>query len=133
ALLRRWVEQGAAWNTHWAFVPPRRPELPTVQHQEWARNGIDRFIVARLEKEGLGPAVEARRETWLRRVSLDLTGLPPTPDETDAFLDDRSPMAHERVVDRLLASPRYGERMASDWLDVARSADTHGYQMDRLR
>jgi hypothetical protein len=133
ALLKRWVEEGATWSQHWAFVPPERPELPRTANKRWARNGVDAFILARLERERLKPSAEARRETLIRRVTLDLTGLPPTPAEVDAFLADKSPQAYEKLVDRLLASPRYGERMATDWLDVARYADTHGYQMDRYR
>ncbi len=125
--LKQWVEQGAKWGTHWAFVPPQRSAIPKGE------NPIDAFVLARLEKEGLSPAPEAKKETWLRRVTLDLTGLPPTLTEMDAFLADTSASAHEKVVDRLLASPRFGERMASDWLDLARFADTHGYQMDRFR
>lgn len=133
-ILKRWVDEGAAWGTHWAFVPPTtKPPEPTVRRQDWVRNGIDRFILARLEKEGLVPQGEADKARLIRRVSLDLTGLPPTPAEIDAFVADASPDAYEKLVDRLLASPRYGERMASDWLDIARFADTHGYQMDRFR
>jgi hypothetical protein len=133
ALLRRWVEQGAKWQRHWAFLPPRRPALPAVRQADWPRNGIDFFVLARLEHEGLAPAPEADRTTVIRRVTLDLTGLPPTPAEVDAFLADNSPNAYEKVVDRLLASPRYGERMAARWLDAARYADTNGYQNDGER
>jgi hypothetical protein len=132
-LLKRWVDEGAKWSRHWAFEPRERPALPKTQLKSWARNGIDQFILARLEDEGLKPSKGARRETLLRRVTLDLTGLPPSLAEIDAFLVDKSPGAYEKVVDRLLASPRYGERMAVDWLDIARYADTHGYQMDRFR
>jgi hypothetical protein len=130
ALLRTWIEQGAQWKGHWSFTPPVRPELPDVRDKKWVRNPIDNFILARLEREGLAPSPEASRERLLRRVSFDLTGLPPTLAELDAFLADRSPQAYEKAVDRLLASPRYGERMAVDWLDAARYADTHGYQTD---
>ncbi|HEX5084883.1 MAG TPA: DUF1553 domain-containing protein, partial [Blastocatellia bacterium] len=133
ALLTEWIAQGAEWRTHWAFIPPRRPALPAVKDQRWPRNAIDHFVLARLEKEGLKPAPEAGRETLIRRVSLDLTGLPPTPAEVDAFLRDRSPQAYEKVVDRLLAGPRYGERMAFKWLEAARYADTNGYQLDGER
>jgi hypothetical protein len=133
ALLRRWVEQGAKWQRHWAFLPPRRPELAPVQHAAWPHNGIDHFVLARLEREGLNPSPRADHTTLLRRVTLDLTGLPPTPAEVDAFLADASPNAYEKVVDRLLASPRYGERMAARWLDAARYADTNGYQNDGER
>ena len=126
-LLKRWVEEGAKWGGHWAFVPPRRATVPD------ARSAIDHFVLERLKEEGLELSPEAPRETLIRRVTLDLTGLPPTPAEVDAFLADQSPDAYEKLVDRLLASPRYGERMAADWLDIARFADTHGYQMDRYR
>lgn len=132
-LLTLWIKQGAKWQGHWAFLPPKRPEFPTVKQEAWIRNPIDRFVLARLEREGLTPSPEADRATLLRRVSLDLTGLPPTPAELDAFLADPSPNAYEKVIDRLLASPRYGERMASRWLDAARYADTNGYQIDGER
>ncbi len=132
-LIRRWIEQGADWQEHWAFVPPRRPVLPQVQRGEWIRQPLDAFILARLEQERLAPSPEAPREVLIRRVSLDLTGLPPTPEEVEAFLSDPSPDAYERLVDRLLASPRYGERMALPWLDAARYADTNGYQTDGER
>src|SRR5207249_11801322 len=114
---------------------PKRPEvpLPKVECVSWPRNAIDSFVLARLEAEGLRPSPEAARTTLIRRVTLDLTGLPPTPEEVDAFLADKRPGAYERVVDRLLASPRYGERMALDWLDVARYADSNGYQQDLTR
>lgn len=117
-------------QTHWSFIKPVRPSLPATRNSTWSRNAIDRFILARLEKEGLEPSREADRETLIRRVSFDLTGLPPTPQEIDAFLADQSPLAYEKVVDRLLGSPRYGERMAFRWLDAARYADTNGYQID---
>jgi hypothetical protein len=133
ALIRRWIEQGAPWQNHWAFMPPRRPMLPPVQRREWPRNSIDAFVLARLEREGLAPSSEAERTTLIRRVTLDLTGLPPTPAEVEAFLADRAPNAYEKVVDRLLQSPRYGERMALSWLDAARYADTNGYQTDGER
>ncbi|MCL4202914.1 MAG: DUF1553 domain-containing protein [Pirellulaceae bacterium] len=133
AVLRRWIEQGAEWKQHWSLVPPERVSVPEVQDQAWPRNEIDRFVLARLEREGLQPAVEADRERLIRRVTLDLTGLPPTIDEIDAFLADNSPQAYERLVDRLLASERFGERMAIDWLDAARYADTFGYQADVYR
>jgi hypothetical protein len=132
-ILRRWIAQGAKWDLHWSFIPPKRPPLPEVKNAAWARNPIDRFILARLERELLTPAPEAAPATLLRRVSLDLTGLPPSPSEVDALLSDRSPGAYERAVDRLLASPRYGERMAARWLDAARYADTNGYQYDGER
>lgn len=132
-VLRRWVEQGAPYEPHWAFVAPKRPPLPVVKNAAWCRNPIDRFILARLEKEGLRPSPEADRATLIRRVTLDLTGLPPSPAEVDAFLADRRPGAYERLVDRLLASPHYGERLALQWLDVARYADTHGFHIDSQR
>jgi hypothetical protein len=133
ALVRRWIEEGAPWGVHWAFVAPKAPAAPEVRNRAWRRNPVDDFVLARLEREGLAPSPEADRATLLRRVSLDLTGLPPTPEEVDAFLTDASPDAYERVVGRLLASPRYGERMAIRWLDAARYADTSGYQNDGPR
>ncbi|MGH9372253.1 MAG: DUF1553 domain-containing protein [Vicinamibacterales bacterium] len=132
-LLRRWIDEGAKWDTHWAYTAPARPEPPVPQRIEWIRNPIDQFVLARLEREGLEPSPEADRATLLRRLSYDLTGLPPTPAETDAFLADRSPDAYEKRVDALLQSPHYGERMAVPWLDAARYADTHGYHIDSLR
>ena len=131
--VRLWIDQGAEWATHWAFIPPERPALPPVSDPEWVRNPIDDFVLARLDAEGLGPSAEADRATLLRRVTLDLTGLPPTPDDLAAFLNDDSPDAYEKAVDRLLGSARYGERMASEWLDAARYADTNGYQTDGER
>ena len=132
-LIRRWIDEGAKWETHWSYLPPRRPELPKVRQPGWIRNPIDNFVLARLEQEGLNPSPEADKATLIRRVTLDLTGLPPTPAEVDAFLADRSSNAFEKVVDRLLGSPRYGERMAMQWLDLARYADTHGYHIDSHR
>jgi hypothetical protein len=132
-LLRRWIDQGASWSNHWAFEPARRPEPPAFAGRGWPRNPIDAFVLARLAAEKLAPSAEAGRTTLIRRVSLDLTGLPPTPTEVDAFLSDRSPDAYERLVDRLLASSAYGERMAMEWLDGARYADTNGYQNDFAR
>ncbi|HRX54387.1 MAG TPA: DUF1549 domain-containing protein, partial [Verrucomicrobiales bacterium] len=131
--LRQWIEQGANYERHWSFLPLAPVKLPVVSRPEWPRNGIDRFILARLDSEGLAPAPEAAKETLIRRVSLDLTGLPPTPAEVEAFLADSSEKAYEKVVDRLLKSPHYGERMTVDWLDAARFADTNGYQVDRDR
>jgi len=132
-LIRLWIQQGAKWEKHWSFIPPKRRPLPPVAHRDWPRNPIDNFVLARLEHEGLAPSPEADRERLIRRVTLDLTGLPPTPAEVDAFLNEASPAAYEKVVDRLLASPRYGERMAARWLDAARYADTNGYQTDGER
>jgi hypothetical protein len=132
-LLKRWIAEGAEYSQHWAFIAPKRPLVPAVKNRAWVRNPIDAFILARLEQEGLSPAPEAPRETLLRRVSLDLTGLPPTLEEQDAFRNDPSPRAYENAVDRLLASPRYAERMAMPWLDAARYADTNGYNNDEER
>lgn len=131
--LKLWIEEGAAWEKHWAFIKPERPALPEVQNTSWPRNGIDHFILARLEKEGLKPSPQASNEKLIRRVTFDLTGLPPTPTEVSAFLADDSPDAYERLVDRLLVSPRYGETMAIPWLEAARFADTDGYQYDGPR
>jgi hypothetical protein len=132
-LIRRWIEQGAVWDQHWAFIPPGDVQVPRLDDPKGCRNAIDSFIRHRLEQEGLRPAPEAGREALLRRVTFDLTGLPPTLEEIDAFVDDASPEAYERVVDRLLASERFGERLAADWLDAARYSDTYGYQVDRDR
>lgn len=131
-LLIQWVNQGAKFGRHWAFVTPRKPTLPRLSaaNERWARNGIDHFIAQRLEQDGLKPSPAAAKETLLRRASLDLTGLPPTLKEIDEFLADQSPKAYERALDRLLASEHYGERMALVWLDAARYADTGGYQGD---
>lgn len=132
--LRRWIDQGAAWGKHWSFETLRRPEPPKLEKANGEiRNPIDAFVLYHLNHEGLGPNPEAPRATLLRRVTLDLTGLPPTLDELDAFLTDPSPNAYERVVDRLLMSPRFGERMVWEWLDAARYADTNGYQGDPTR
>ena len=131
--IRLWIDQGAEWEAHWAFVPPERPSQPPVADSEWLRNPIDSFVLARLEQEGHSPSPETDRATLIRRVTLDLTGLPPTPAEIAAFLNDDSPDAYEAVVDRLLRSERYGERMAVEWLDAARYADTNGYQTDGER
>ncbi|MEL7162378.1 MAG: DUF1549 domain-containing protein, partial [Bacteroidota bacterium] len=132
-LLRRWIEQGAEYKPHWAFTAPEPVAPPEVADADWPRNDIDRFVLARLEDNRLSPAPEADRTTLLRRVTFDLTGLPPTPEEIAEFVHDDSPDAYARVVDRLLASPHYGERMATDWLDLSRYADSHGYQDDRPR
>ncbi|GGM94027.1 hypothetical protein GCM10010967_28960 [Dyadobacter beijingensis] len=133
AILIRWVEEGAEYKPHWAFTKVEKPALPKVKNEAWVRNDIDRFILKKLEDKNLKPSPEAERTTLLRRVSLDLTGLPPTPEEVAAFLNDQSPNAYEKAVDKLLASPHYGEHMAVPWLDAARYADTHGYQDDGLR
>ncbi|HRK21428.1 MAG TPA: DUF1549 and DUF1553 domain-containing protein, partial [Fimbriimonadaceae bacterium] len=134
--IEKWISAGAEFSEakpHWAYVAPNRPPAPKVRNLKWVRNPIDAFVLARLEKEGLKPSPEADRETLLRRVSLDLTGLPPTLEEIDAFLTDKSPNAYGKVVDRLLASPHYGERQARVWLDLARYADTNGFEADFSR
>ncbi len=136
ALLKRWIDEGAAWGGHWSFRKPMRPPLPRGNHDDGAdpiTNPIDAFILARLQAEGLAPSPSAPRETLARRVTLDLTGLPPTPEEVTAFVHDESPDAYERLVERLLASPAFGERMAWPWLDAARYADSNGYQGDGER
>ncbi|MCB1231497.1 MAG: PSD1 domain-containing protein [Verrucomicrobiae bacterium] len=145
ATLTRWIEQGAPWpdgvdriqladkRDHWSFQPVSHPEPPATRRTDWARAEIDRFILAKLESAGLEPSPETDRLTWLRRVTFDLTGLPPTPEEVAGFLEDRAEGAHERVVDRLLDSPRYGERWAQHWLDVVRYADTHGFEVNTER
>ncbi|MDO8544904.1 MAG: PSD1 and planctomycete cytochrome C domain-containing protein [Opitutaceae bacterium] len=136
-LLKRWIDEGATWPAavkHWAYAKPMRPPVPDErQPGATIRNPIDNFILARLEREGLSPSPEVDKPRWLRRVSLDLIGLPPTPQEVETFVADTSATAHERVVDRLLASPHYGERWARPWLDLARYADSHGFQRDDLR
>lgn len=132
-ILKRWIKQGAGWQKHWSLIPPQKPVLPPVKAARWCRTPIDHFVLARLEKEGLAPAAEADKTTLLRRVTLDLTGLPPTVAEVEAFLADSTENAYEKVVNRLLDSPRFGERMATRWLDGARYADTSGYQSDGER
>jgi len=147
AKIKAWIDAGADWpagslpqvsstnpaKKHWAFIPPVRPALPPVKNARWVRNPIDRFVLAKLESEGLRPSPEADKATLLRRLSLDLIGLPPTPAEVDAFLKDKSPHAYEKQVDRLLASPHYGEKWARQWLDGARYADSDGYEKDKPR
>ncbi len=142
-LIKRWIDEGAVWpeaastattiQKHWAFVAPVRPALPTVKNNGWVRTPIDAFVLARLEKENLTPSPEADKTTLLRRLSLDLIGLPPTPAEVDAFLLDASPKAYEKQVERLLASPHYGERWGRHWLDAARYADSDGFEKDKMR
>ena len=150
-ILRRWINEGASWpegidtgvvtdpRDHWAFRPLRSQSPPVLTSQDlerfehWGREPIDRFVLKRLEEAGLTPSPEAKRDAWLRRVTFDLTGLPPTPDEVRQFLEDPRPDAYERVVDRLFASPTYGERMAQHWLDVVRYADTHGFEVNTER
>lgn len=133
AVLKKWIEQGAAWEEHWAYTPVVRPAMPRPDDGGWVRNPIDAYVLDRLKREGLSPAKEADKVTLIRRVTLDLTGLPPTPKEVDDFLADPAADAYEKVVDRLLSSVRYGERMAMEWLDAARYADTHGYHIDSGR
>ena len=132
-VLRSWIEQDAPWARHWSFVPPTRPQPPPVERADLIRNAIDRFVLRRLEDEGLRPQPQAPREVLIRRLALDLTGLPPSLEEVERFLADTDANAYAKLVDRMLASPRYGERMATPWLDAARYADTNGYQMDGTR
>jgi len=132
-LIRNWIEQGADWNEHWSFRTPTRPQTPAVKNEAWARNPVDRFILARLDQEGLEPAPEADKRTLARRASLDVTGLPPTPNQVEQYLNDDSPDAYERYVDRLLQSEAYGEHRARYWLDAARYGDTHGIHIDNYR
>lgn len=129
-LLDRWIKEGADYRPHWAFTAPARPTPPVVAQADWVRNDIDRFVLEKIEAAGLAPAPEADRATLMRRLHADLVGLPPTPDEIDAFVADPRPEAYELLVDRLLASPHYGERMALPWLDAARYADSNGFQQD---
>lgn len=133
ALVRRWIEQGAEYKTHWSFTAPRRSAVPVTKNPSWPRNAIDSFILARLEAEGLAPAAEADKRTLARRLSLDLTGLPPAPAEVEAFVKDASPDAYEKLVDRWIATPQFGEHRARYWLDAARYADTHGLHVDNYR
>lgn len=129
-LISQWVQQGAQWEEHWAWIPPRRPVPPRIPGDEWSRNAVDRFVYARLSSAGMSPAAEADRYALLRRVTQDLTGLPPTPQETQAFISDTSAGAWDEVIERLLDSPRYGEKMALPWLEAARYADTSGFTED---
>ncbi len=133
AVLSKWVEQGAEYKPHWAFIAPEKVNVPDVKNKKWIKNEIDAFVLQKLEENNLQPSPEADKATLLRRVTIDLTGLPPSVEETDAFMADASPDAYEKVVERLLQSPHYGEKMAVDWLDVSRYADTHGYTVDRYR
>ena len=144
ALIRAWIEQGATWpegagaetaeiSRHWAYAAPVRPELPAVQDEEWVTNPIDRFVLARLEKQGLKPSPRASKEKLMRRVHLDITGLPPSVEEIDAYLAVDSPDAYRKLVGRLLSSPHYGERWARHWLDAARYADSDGFEKDKPR
>ncbi|MDB5390980.1 MAG: hypothetical protein JWM11_6626 [Planctomycetaceae bacterium] len=133
ATLKKWISEGGNWSQHWSFISPKRVDAPAIKNVAWARNEIDRFIAARLDAEGLEPSKPADKITLIRRVSFDLTGLPPTPSEVDAFLADTSAEAYEHVVDRLLQSSRYGEHMSRYWLDAARYGDTHGLHLDNER
>ena len=133
AILIKWIEEGAVYKPHWAFAKVVKPNPPQVKNVKWIRNDIDRFVLRKLEEKGLSPAPEADKTTLLRRVYIDLTGLPPTPEQVKAYLADNSPNAYEKEVDKLLASPHYGEHMAVAWLDASRYADTHGYQDDGPR
>ena len=132
-LLRRWIEQGAKYQKHWAFEPPVASPVPMLENQQWVRNPVDAFIFEKLQQQNLGPQPEADRETLIRRVAFTLTGLPPKVAEVDQFLADPSDNAYEKMVDRFLESPRYGEEQARYWLDVARYADTHGLHLDNER
>jgi hypothetical protein len=133
AILIKWIEDGAEYKKHWAFIPPQQHDIPKIKDKAWIKNPIDHFVLSKLEQEGIQPSAEADKETLLRRLSLDLTGLPPSLAEIDAFLADPSDNAYEKQVDRLLNSPHYGEKMAMHWMDIARFADTHGYTVDRYR
>ncbi|MEO9891741.1 PSD1 and planctomycete cytochrome C domain-containing protein [Aurantibacter sp.] len=133
AILIKWIEQGAKWKTHWAYSVPEKSELPEINNTSWPKNEIDFFVLNKLESNGLNPSEEANKETLIRRLSFDLNGLPPTPEEIQTFQNDNSNNAYEKLVDRLLESPRYGERWAWEWLDVARYADTNGFQGDFTR
>ncbi|MGE3780568.1 MAG: DUF1549 domain-containing protein, partial [Pirellulaceae bacterium] len=130
ARIRRWIEEGARYAGHWSFTPPAKVPLPDVSRPDWVRNEIDRFVLARLDQQGWQPSAEADRTTLIRRLSQDLTGLPPTWSEVEAFVQDRSEHAYESLVERLLKSPHFGERLALDWLDAARYADTNGFSID---
>src|SRR5262245_48402640 len=132
-LIKRWIAQGAKYEKHWSLILPKQAELPKVSDESWPVNPIDRIILARLDREKLRPSPEVDRRTLLRRLSFDLTGLPPTAEEVETFVNDKSPEAYEKVVDRLLASRHFGERMALSWLDLVRFADTGGYHSDNHR
>jgi hypothetical protein len=132
-LVKQRIDQGAKWQTHWAFEAPKRADPPTPKELTWVRNPVDWFILTKLEQESLSHSSEADKATLLRRVTYDLTGLPPTIAELNSCLADKSPDAYEKRIDALLQSPHYGERMAVDWLDLARYADTHGYHIDSQR
>ena len=131
--IKRWIEQGAEWEGHWAFVAPKRPNLAKVHRRAWPRNPIDSFTLARMETNGLEPSREADRQTLIRRVCLDLTGLPPSPRMVERFVNDTDPGAYEKLVDSLLASERYGERMTLAWMDAARYGDSSVFHDDGVR
>jgi cytochrome c553 len=133
AVIKKWIEQGAVYEKHWAFTPPRKAPLPAVETEKWPKNEIDYFILHALEKIDLAPNAEADEERLLKRIALDLTGLPPTAEQMARFANDASPDKYEKMVDELLQQPQYGERMALGWMDVARYADSHGYQDDNYR
>ena len=133
ATIIRWIEQGAQWKRHWSFIPPEKADIPSVEQQDWPQNEIDNFVLAKMEQHQLQPNQQADQVTLLRRLYFDLTGLPPSPNAIDNFLKDNSPNAYEKVVDKLMSSHAYGERMAMEWMDVARYADSHGYHADGYR
>ncbi|MCB0689812.1 MAG: DUF1549 domain-containing protein, partial [Saprospiraceae bacterium] len=133
ALIAKWIKQGATWKRHWAFIPPERPEIPRVKDEDWRNNPIDAFVLQKMAENGLSPNEEESPEKWLRRVYFDLTGLPPSQEAIDQFINQHEESTYEQIVDQLLQSPAYGERMASIWLDLARYADSHGYQDDKPR
>lgn len=133
AIIKKWIEEGAQYEPHWAFVPPHKPALPKVKNEDWSKNEIDHFVLSKMEEHGLSPNEEADKERLLRRIALDITGLPPTPGMIDSFVNNKAPDAYEKMIDALLQRPAYGERMAIPWMDVARYADSHGYQDDNYR
>ena len=132
-VIKKWIEEGAKYEPHWAFVPPQKSALPQVKNKAWPKNEIDNFVLSKMEEHGLAPNEEADKERLLRRIALDITGLPPTPDMIDSFVKSTDPNVYEKTIDALLQQPAYGERMAIPWLDVARYADSHGYQDDNYR
>lgn len=132
-ILTRWIQEGAQWQTHWAYRPLEKRPIPKVEDESWPANELDFFVLARLEEAGIAPSSEANKTTLIRRLYYDLTGLPPDPSEVDAFLADPDPKAYEKLVDRLLASPHFGERWGRHWLDKARYADSDGYEKDNHR
>ena len=133
ALFKKWIEQGAKYERHWAFAAPVKSRVPALKDNKWCRNEIDYFVLNQLNEKGMTPKEEADKERLLKRVSIDLTGLPPGIEMMDEFLANQSPDAYEKIVDKLMASPSYGEKMALHWLDVARYADSYGYQDDNIR